>query len=95
MPKGEEIGWKILGGVAALGAGMLARKAIEATWKAATGKEPPGTPEDPDEELLEAMGWAIASGAAVGIARMLATRVAAARWRRITGELPPGVRQST
>lgn len=93
MPKTEEMGWRVLGGLAAVGAGIAARKAIETLWKVSTGKEPPSNPEHPDVQLMEALGWAVASGAVIGIARMLAARAAAERWRKKTGHLPPGLRE--
>lgn len=92
MAKSEEMGWKVYGGMAAIGAGIIARKAIQKAWTVGTGKEPPANPEDPDIGMVEALGWAIVSGSAVGIARMLAGRKAAERWRKSTGQLPPGVR---
>ena len=92
MAKGEEISWKLYGGLAAVGAGIVARKVIQKAWTAGVGKAPPSNPEDPDIGITEAVGWAIVSGSVVGIARMLAGRMAAARWRKSTSELPPGVR---
>ncbi len=92
MAKSEELGWKVYGTLAAVGAGIVARKAIQGVWTAGTGKKPPANPEDPDTGMGEALGWAIVSGAVVGIARMLAGRKAAERWRKSTGQLPPGVR---
>lgn len=91
MAKSEEMSWKLYGGLAAVGASIVARKAVQKAWKASTGKEPPSNPEDPDVAMLEAVGWAILSGSVVGIARMLAGRKAAERWRKSTGALPPGV----
>lgn len=90
--KSEEMGWKLYGGLAAVGATIVARKVVQKAWKMGTGNEPPSNPEDPDVGIMEAVGWAILSGSAVGIARMLAGRKAAERWRKSTGELPPGVR---
>lgn len=92
MAKSEEMGWKLYAGVAAVGASMVARKAIQKAWKTGTGKAPPTNPEDPDVGMAEAVGWAILSGSVVGLARMLASRKAAERWRKSTGQLPPGVR---
>lgn len=92
MAKSEEMGWKVYGGLAAIGAGIIARKALHKAWTAGTGKAPPANPEDPDVGMTEALGWAIVSGSVVGIARMLAGRKAAERWRKSTGQLPPGVR---
>lgn len=95
MAKREEINWKAFAGVAAVGAGIVARKALQTAWKAYTGKAPPANPENPEVRMLDAVGWAVASGAVVGIARMLAGRAAAARWRKSTGQLPPGLRPDT
>lgn len=92
MAKSEEIGWKVYGGLAAIGAGIVARKVMQKAWTVGVGKEPPHNPEDPDIGMSEAVGWALLSGAVVGIARMLAGRKAAERWRKSTGQLPPGVR---
>ncbi|MQA83638.1 MAG: DUF4235 domain-containing protein [Streptosporangiales bacterium] len=89
--RGEEVGWKLLGGLAAITAGFAARKAVQAAWKMGTGKEPPANPEHPDTTLAEAIGWAMLSGAVMGLARMIATREAAKRWRKATGALPPGL----
>jgi len=80
--------WTVLGLVATLGATMVARKAMSATWKLSTGKQPPANPEHPDVSMGEAAAWAVASGVAVGLARMFATRKAADYYRRSTGHLP-------
>jgi Protein of unknown function (DUF4235) len=80
--------WTVLGLVATLGATMVARKVMTATWKLSTGKQPPSNPEHPDVSMGEAAAWAVASGVAVGLARMLATRKAADYYRRSTGHLP-------
>lgn len=92
MARSEEMGWKLVGGVAAVVAGLVARKAVHKAWTVGAGKEPPANPADPDVGLAEAVGWAVVSGAVVGIARMMAERKAADKWRRSTGSLPPGVR---
>jgi hypothetical protein len=80
--------WTLFGLAATLGATMAARKAMTATWKLSTGKQPPSNPEHPDVSMAEAIAWAAASGVAVGLARMLATRKAADYYRRSTGHLP-------
>jgi hypothetical protein len=80
--------YSALGLVATLGATMVARKAMTATWKLATGKQPPSNPEHPDVSLGEAALWAAVSGVAVGLARMFAARQAADYYRRSTGHLP-------
>ena len=85
--------WTVMGLVATLGATMVARKAMTATWKLSTGKQPPSNPEHPDVSMGEAAAWAVASGVAVGLARMLATRKAADYYRKSTGHLPPGMEE--
>ncbi|MGN0065472.1 MAG: DUF4235 domain-containing protein [Nocardioides sp.] len=74
--------------VAALGAATVARKVLDTTWRATTGKTPPANPADPDVELWEAVAWAAVSGTLIALARMLATRRAAQYYQRSTGHLP-------
>lgn len=83
--------WRIFGGLAAVLAGIAARKGLVQAWRLATGDDPPANPEAPDTSWQEALGWAVVSGAAMGLARMLATRKAASYYRRSTGHLPPGM----
>ena len=87
MASGSKV-WSLMGLGATLGATMAARKALTATWKLSTGKQPPSNPEHPDVSLGEAVAWAVVSGVAVGLARMFATRAAADYYRRSTGHLP-------
>ncbi len=75
--------------VAALGAAAVAKKGLNTSWRAATGKNPPANPADPDVGLAEAVMWAAVSGTLIGVARMLATRRAASYYARSTGHLPP------
>ncbi len=83
--------WAVFSLVAALLAATVARKGLNASWKAATGKEPPANSADPDVDMVEALLWAAVSGTLVAVARMLATRRAADYYARSTGKLPPGV----
>lgn len=83
-----DLGWRLLAGAAAFGAGFVARKAITIGWKQIIGKEPPSNPESPDVALVEAIGWAVVTGVGMEVARLLATRAAAKRWQGSTGELP-------
>lgn len=85
--------WSIFSTVAAIGAARVATKALSTSWRAATGKEPPKNPADPDVALREAVAWAIASGTLMGLARMLASRRAANYYLKSTGELPPPLRK--
>jgi hypothetical protein len=82
--------WGVFSLVAALLAATVARKGLTATWKAATGKEPPANAADLDINITEALLWAVVSGTLVAVARMLATRRAANYYARSTGKLPPG-----
>ena len=74
---------------AAIGAAAVAKKGLNSTWRAATGKNPPANPADPDVSLSEAVMWAALSGTQIGVARMLPTRRAAHYYARSTGHLPP------
>ena len=85
--------WSIMSLASALGAAAFARKAIDTSWKAATGKNPPENPADPDVSLGEAIVWAGVTGAAVALARMLAQRRAAGYYAKSTGHLPPGLKK--
>ena len=86
------LGWKVFGGLSAIVAAIVARKVVTATWKLATGSEPPSNPEDPAVTWAEAAGWAVASGVAVGLARLIAQRQAARTWQKASGKNPPGLR---
>lgn len=94
MAERGDLGWRIVAGAAAFGAGFVARKAITIGWKKATGKEPPSSPESPEVGLAEALGWAVVIGVGMEVARLLATRAAARRWYRNTGELPASLRST-
>ncbi|CAN5282632.1 hypothetical protein BH09ACT12_BH09ACT12_20780 [soil metagenome] len=83
--------WSVFSLASALGAAALAKKGLNTSWKAATGKNPPANPADPDVEMREAVMWAVASGTFVALARMLAQRRAAGYYLKSTGKLPPGL----
>ena len=83
--------WSVFSLVASLGAAAVARKGLTTSWKAATGKNPPANPADPDVQMREAVMWAAASGTLVAMARMLAQRRAAGYYLKSTGKLPPGL----
>jgi hypothetical protein len=81
--------WTVFSLVSALVAAAVAKKAIDTGWRAATGKNPPENPADPDVQMGEAVAWAVVSGTFVALARMLAQRRAADYYRRSAGRLPP------
>jgi hypothetical protein len=83
--------WKFLGSTSALVAGLAMTRALDATWRTATGRRPPTKPESPEIAGREALLWAGLSGMAIGVAKTYATRRAAQYWVRSTGDLPPGM----
>ncbi|MGI8578767.1 MAG: DUF4235 domain-containing protein [Nocardioidaceae bacterium] len=83
--------WKLLGTGSALIAGIATTKALDATWRTATGHRPPTKAESPDIADREALIWAAVSGMAIGVAKTYATRRAASYWVKSTGALPPGM----
>ena len=84
--------WALMSLAAALGGATVARKVLNSGWKAATGKNPPGNPADPDVDFREAVAWAAVSGTVVALARMLASRRAANYYVKSTGKLPGQLR---
>jgi hypothetical protein len=88
--KGKRV-WKLMGTGSALAAGVVTAKALDATWKTATGHKPPTKPEHPDIGTRESLAWAAVSGMAIGVAKTYATRRAANYWVKSTGRLPPGM----
>ena len=91
MAKDSSKVWSAFSLVAALGSAAVAKKALDGGWKAATGKQPPANPADPDVDFWEAVAWAAASGTFVALAKMLAQRKAAGYYLKSTGHLPPGL----
>lgn len=87
MASGSKV-WSVFSLGAALGAAAVTRKALDKSWKLATGKKPPENPADPDVEIWEAAMWAAVTGAFVALARMMAQRRAASYYARSTGHLP-------
>ena len=93
MAKDSSKVWSAFSLVSALGSAAVAKKALDGGWKAATGKQPPANPADPDVDFWEAVAWAAASGTFVALAKMLAQRRAAGYYVKSTGELPPPLRK--
>ena len=82
------LAWKILGTGAAVGAAVVARQVATRGWTAATGREPPANPENPEVSWPEAIGWAVLSGALIAVAKVLAARKAAEYYKKSAGQLP-------
>jgi hypothetical protein len=89
MAEGGSKIWTVFSLVSALGAAAIAKKGLNTSWRAATGKNPPQNPADPDVDVWEAVLWATISGTLVALARMFAQRKAATYYVKSTGELPP------
>lgn len=92
MASGSKV-WTVFSLGAAVGSAVVAKKALNTSWRAATGKNPPANPADPDVALREAVAWASVSGALIGIARMLGARRAAGYYYKSTGHLPPDLQR--
>lgn len=88
MAKDSSKIWSAFSLVSALGAAAVAKKGLDTGWKAATGKQPPANPADPDVDVWEAVAWAAASGTLIALAKMFAQRRAASYYARSTGHLP-------
>ena len=89
MASGGSRLWTFFSLAAAVTAAAVAKKLLNTSWRAATGKNPPENPADPDVDVWEAVLWASVSGTIVGLARMLAQRKAAGYYTRSAGHLPP------
>ncbi|MCL2542275.1 MAG: DUF4235 domain-containing protein [Nocardioidaceae bacterium] len=85
--------WSLMAVVSGVGGGIVAKKLLNVGWKAATGKQPPENPADPDVQVAEAVAWAVASGTVVALIKMLLQRRAANYYLKSTGELPPPLRK--
>ena len=83
--------WSVFALASSVGASTVVKKGLNSSWKAATGKNPPANPADPDVEMREAVMWAAASGTLIALARTLAQRRAAGYYLKSTGKLPPGL----
>ena len=81
--------WAVMSLISGLIAAQIARRALNTGWKAATGKEPPANPADPDVAMREAVLWAAVSGTTIALSRMAIGRRAANYYARSTGHLPP------
>ncbi|MGN6721335.1 MAG: DUF4235 domain-containing protein [Marmoricola sp.] len=87
--------WKVMSKVTDKASGAAGNKLADASWRAATGKQPPAKPESPETSLRESIAWTVLSTAGVAVVKTLATRRAAAYFERSTGELPPALRTPT
>lgn len=84
--------WKVMSRVAEKLSGSAGKKLVDASWRAATGKQPPVKPESPEIALRESIAWTVLSAAGVELVKTLATRRAAVYFAQSTGQLPPPLR---
>ena len=75
----EDIGTRVVYGVATMAAAFVTRKLLIVAWTKATGKKPPTNPEDPGVAFVEALTWSVLTGVTVATLRLLATRAVARR----------------
>jgi hypothetical protein len=87
----EKVLWKLAAAVAALGAGMVTRKALIATWRSTKGQDPPDNPAAADTSWGDALSWTLATTVGAAVAALVAQRGAAAVWQKATGHAPPGI----
>lgn len=80
--KKTDITARVVGAVAALAAGYVARKSIEFAWEKITGKTPPDEPDSPDVAIGEAIAWAALIGIGSEVSRLIATRAATRQLRK-------------
>ncbi len=78
----QDIGYRALSTMAAIGAGVLTRKLLSRMWADVTGEEPPDNPADPSVGWRAALSWAVATGVAVGVGRVVGRRLAAGAWEK-------------
>jgi hypothetical protein len=81
--------WMVTGAGAAMLAGNVTKRALDAGWKAATSDDPPDKPESLGISWKEALLWTAVSAVVVGVAELSARRGAALGWRQVTGRRPP------
>jgi hypothetical protein len=81
--------WSALSALSAMVASITAKKVIDGSWRAATGKTPPKNPADPDVRTREAILFAVFSGAIAALTRTVAMRRAANYYTRSTGKTVP------
>jgi len=65
---------KMATALAALAAGFVAQRALQAGWHAVTGHQAPGPDEDDEVSLGEVLVFTAISAAAVGVIRVWVTR---------------------
>lgn len=84
--------WKLMDRGSSAAAAILAHRASELTWRAATGKKPPSDKKSLDSSVREIALWAFIGGGLSELVRVLIRRSTASYWVKSTGHLPPGMK---
>lgn len=87
--------WKVMAMASGIVGAKAATKAINSTWNAAMGSEPPSNPADPDISWKEAVAFAVVSGAIAGLARTIAQKQAADLYIKSAGQRPKALQADT
>lgn len=66
---------------AAIAATILARNALQASWKFALDREPPKNPTSSEVDWRDALLWGAISGACVGMVRIASRRASSSVYR--------------
>ncbi len=75
----DQMMWRVVGLGATFVAATLAKKAVDITWVAISGEDPPAA-DDPEVDLKKVVAFTAATAAAVAVAQLIANRgVARAR----------------
>ena len=67
----------------AAGAGLVAREALQGSWRAALDREPPKNPASHQVDWKDALLWGALSGAIVGVARIASRRATSSAYNRL------------
>ncbi len=89
MAVGAKIGLKMMSVVIGIPVGIVTKKAVERTWRAARPEDPPRKPSEPEVRWADALGWAALSAVGIVIAELVTRRSAEAAYHAITGSQPP------
>lgn len=80
--------WFLVAAGAAVVAGLIAERGLEAGWRAVYDDKPPADPWRADS-WRSALGWAVLSATVVAAAQLSARHGAQLGWKRVTGRKPP------
>jgi hypothetical protein len=84
--------WLLVGAGAAMVAGQLVERGLDAGWRAVTHDDPPEKPWREDASWPQALAWTALSAAAVATVELVARRSAQLGLRQLTGKrLPAGL----